>query len=57
MNFLNIIADSSLKRLYKYILKKSIGEYLEDELLINQLEVESKCGLVTVYDLKLNTQK
>jgi len=39
MNFLNRIADVAILRIYKYILKCSIGHFLDDELL---LEVKLK---------------
>ena len=52
--FFNKLTDIGLRRLYKFILKRTIGVYLESELLIEQLEVSSREGLVTLNDLKLN---
>ena len=52
--FLSSITEIGLRRLYKFILKRIIGDYLESELLIEQLEVSSRTGLVTLTDLRLN---
>ena len=52
--FLSSITELGLRRLYKFILKRIIGDYLESELLIEQLEVSSRTGLVTLTDLRLN---
>lgn len=51
------LADSSLKRVYKYILKKAIGEYLVEDLTLEQLNVESRCGRITVNDLAFDVEK
>lgn len=48
------LADISLRRIYKFVLKKLIGEYLNEELLIEQFVVESRVGLVSIHDLDLN---
>lgn len=52
--FFNKITDLGLRRIYKFILKRTIGKYLEDELLVEQLSVKSSEGLITLNDLKLN---
>jgi N-terminal region of Chorein or VPS13 len=52
--FLSRITDIGLRRLYKFILKRSIGAYLNSELLIEQLSVSSRTGLVTLTDIQLN---
>lgn len=52
--FLSTITDISLRRLYKFVLKRTIGKYLEDELLIDQLEVHSRDGLVRLNDIRLS---
>ena len=54
MDYFSKINDLGLRRLYKFILKKTIGIYLESELLIEQLEVSSRTGLVTLHDINLN---
>ena len=51
---LSSVTDIGLRRLYKFILKRVVGDYLESELLIEQLEVSSRTGLVTLTDLRLN---
>lgn len=52
--FFSRLTDLGLRRLYKFILKRTIGLYFESELLIEQLHVSSREGLVTLYDLKLS---
>ncbi len=44
----------TLTRLYKFILKRTIGKYLENELLIEQLQVISREGIVKLKNLKFN---
>lgn len=56
MNFLEALGDLSLRRLYKFVIKGIIGRYLENELLIDQLSVRSRDGLVTLSGLALNCQ-
>ena len=53
---LNTLTDVGLRRLYKFVLKMTIGKYLEDELLIDQLEVKSRDGVVTLRDINFNAQ-
>lgn len=50
----NRLTDIGLRRIYKFILKRTIGKYLQNELLIEQLEVQSRDGIVRLYDLELN---
>ena len=52
--FFNKFTDAGLRRLYKFVLKRTIGSYLQSELLIEQLEVSSREGLVTLSDLNFN---
>jgi hypothetical protein len=55
MNFIfHTLTDIALRRVYKFVLKQAIGKYLKDELIIDQLHVHSRDGLVTVSDLELN---
>lgn len=53
---LSKLTDLGLRRLYKFVLKRTIGKYLEDELLIDQLEVKSRDGVVKLRDIKFNAQ-
>ena len=53
---LNKLTDLGLRRLYKFVLKRTIGKYLEDELLIDQLEVKSRDGVVRLRDIKFNSR-
>jgi hypothetical protein len=48
------ITDLVLRRIYKFLLKRTIGKYLQGELLIEQLVVESREGVVTLHDIRLN---
>lgn len=48
------ITDATLRRVYKLVLKRTIGKYLEDELLIDQLQVQSRDGKFAVHNLRLN---
>lgn len=47
------LTDIALRRLYKFILKRTIGKYLEKELLIEQLQVTSRDGVVRLNDISL----
>jgi hypothetical protein len=51
---LNQLTDITLRRLYKFILKRTIGKYLEDDLLIDQLQVISREGKVKLKNIKVN---
>lgn len=48
------ITDNSLRRIYKFILKRVLGRYLRDELLVEQVVVQSREGVVLLRDLVLN---
>jgi hypothetical protein len=50
----NQLTDITLRRLYKFILKRTIGKYLEDDLLIDQLQVISREGKVKLKNIKFN---
>jgi hypothetical protein len=50
----NKLTDIGLRRLYKFVLKRTIGKYLEDELLIDQLEVRSRDGIVRLSDIRFS---
>jgi hypothetical protein len=50
----NKLTDIGLRRLYKFVLKRTIGKYLEDELLIDQLEVKSRDGIVRLSDIRFS---
>lgn len=51
---LNSLTDNLLRRLYKFVLKRTIGKYLEDDLLIEQLEVISRDGVVKLKDIRFS---
>lgn len=48
------LTDLGLRRLFKFVLKRSIGKYLSDELLLDQLHVHCREGIVKVNNLQLN---
>lgn len=52
----NQLTDIGLRRLYKFILKRTIGKYLQDELLIDQLHVISRDGIVKLTGIKFNAE-
>lgn len=52
--FLGSLTDIGLRRLYKFVLKRAIGKYLREELIINQLKVQSRKGIVSVNNLHLD---
>lgn len=51
--FLRRLTDLGLRRIYKFVLKSTIGRFLADELQIEQLEVRSGDGVVVLKDLEL----
>lgn len=50
------LTDLVLARVYKFLLKRTIGKYLEDELLLEQVCVESREGVVTLNDIRLKAE-
>lgn len=50
------LTDLGLRRVYKFVLKQTIGKYLDNELLIDQLDVQSRDGRVKVHNLALDTK-
>ena len=54
MNIFSSITEVGLKRLYKYVLKKAIGRYINDDLDIDQLEVSSNEGYIIINDIDID---
>lgn len=52
--FFQGLQDISLRRIYKFVLKRTLGKYLKDELLLEQLEVDSRDGNVKLSNLNIN---
>lgn len=48
------IPSNIQKRLYKFILKKAIGPFLQDDLDLENFDIELVNGSVELRDLKLN---
>lgn len=51
MNYFDNVTDQALRRLYKFILKRTIGKYLRDELVLEQLKVNSREGHIELNSL------
>ena len=56
MDLLDSLFFSPLKRLYAFILKKSIGKFLKSPLLLDQLDVQLNAGVVELRDLELSVE-
>lgn len=51
------LSDIALRRVYKFVLKQTIGKFLKDDLLIDQLQVKTREGIVRIHDLALDCGK
>jgi hypothetical protein len=51
------LSDIALRRVYKFVLKQTIGKYLKDDLLIDQLKVQTREGIIRINDLELDCIK
>lgn len=51
MNYFNNLTDHALRRVYKFVLKRTIGKYLRDELVLEQLRVNSREGHIELNSL------
>lgn len=49
-------SDATLRRLFKFVLKRSLGRFLRDELVLEQVTVNSRNGTISIADLELNPQ-
>jgi hypothetical protein len=47
-------ADWALRRVLKFVLKRSVGRYLQTELDLEQLDVQLGCGAVELRNVLLN---
>jgi hypothetical protein len=47
-------SDATLRRLFKFVLKRSIGRFLCDELALEQVTVSSRQGVLSIIDLIIN---
>lgn len=48
MNYFAQVTDSALRRIYKFVLKRLIGKYLREELVLEQLVVNSRKGTIEI---------
>lgn len=56
MNIFSELTDAALRRVYKFVLKRTLGNYLLNELLLEQLEVSSRDGFIKLVDLEFDTE-
>ena len=56
MNYLWNSTFSPLKRIYKFVLKRLIGQFLASDLSLNQLDVALTSGTVDLINLDLNVE-
>jgi autophagy-related protein 2 len=56
MFMLTQLTDPALRRLYKFVVKRLIGQYLVDELDMDQLNVSMRSGTIELNDLDLNPE-
>jgi hypothetical protein len=54
MNFLTDLTDIGLRRVYKFVLKRLLGKYLYDEIILEQISVNSRDGKVSLCDLNFD---
>lgn len=54
-SILEKISDNVLKRLYKTILKRTLGPYLASEITLENFSVSSRDGYLMISDLSLDT--
>ena len=54
--FFQRLTEPALKRLYKFVLKRIIGQFLQDELDLDQLNVHLRSGTLELCDLALNIE-
>jgi hypothetical protein len=50
------LSNVGLRRLFKFAVKRAIGKYLENELLIDQLTVQSRDGVMSLSGLNMNCE-
>lgn len=48
------LSNIGLRRLFKFAVKRALGRYLENELLIEQLSVQTRDGVMSLSDIKFN---
>ncbi len=51
------LGDIALRRVYKFVLKQTIGKYLKDDLLLDQLQVKTREGVIEIRDLALDSDQ
>ena len=50
------LTDPALRRLYKFVVKRLIGQYLADDLDMEQLNVSMRQGTIELNDLNLDPE-
>lgn len=44
----------AMKRLFKFVLKKKLGQFILGEIDLDQLDVQLRAGTIQLFDLALN---
>jgi hypothetical protein len=55
MNYIfDSFSDATLRRLFKFVLKRVLGKYLDEDVVLDQIQVQSRKGTVAISNLLLN---
>ena len=54
MSLFDQFSDETLKRVFKFVLKRVIGRYLIDDIVLNQISVQSRDGIVKIFSLNVD---
>ncbi|CAM9138705.1 unnamed protein product, partial [Choristocarpus tenellus] len=51
------VTNPTLKKLYRFVLKKLVGRFLEDDITLDQLDVHLRAGRLELTDLSLKVEE
>ncbi|CBN78544.1 ATG2 Autophagy-related protein homolog [Ectocarpus siliculosus] len=54
MDIFRRLTNPTLKKLYRFVLKRLVGRFLDDDIALEQLDVQLGAGRVELTDLKIN---
>lgn len=57
MNIFSSITDIGLRRVYKFVLQRVLGPFLDDDLLLDQVSLSSRDGRVELDDIALSCER
>ena len=57
MNIFSSITDIGLRRVYKFVLQRVLGPFLDDDLLLDQVSLSSRDGRVEIDDIALSCEQ